>query len=655
VSNDVVDPDSSAAAPFRAVAAGDRLGRYDLLAPQLAITSAKHRGHPAFPDRREVAIKVLFPHLNRRRDAVQRFHREARAAARLRHPGILQTYDVGGGEHGEPPYIVMELVRGPALHDHLAINGAILSELVACIGVLIAEALIAAHGAGVIHRDLKPANLLVADDGRLLLADFGVARVDRDESLATRTGAVLGTVAYMSPEQASGDAIDARSDLYSLGATLYHLATGAVPYGGSAMKVMSQLATPGALISPMQRRPAVGRPLSSVIVQLMATDPQQRPASAAAAAALLRPLTLPLGDPATALAAYWRDPVDYVDRQTPVVVAALVDTARRLHADGRLAAAISLADRALALAPGDPRVTALARAVTSPLATNRRFARRGAVVAALCGLTVLAWLQREPSVPATSPDVAAAADAVAIVNPTPPIVPALGVPTPVTSVAAPIVATPPDIVPTVPIVPIKPRQRAAPVAADPGTMGTSAVAPSGPSAAPAGGESVVEVAAVTEAPEAPIDSPRSDPDSGAATGAAIFEMDAWCELMIDGIAHGRADRTRALTLPVGRHVAQCSQGPGLGQWRGEFEISSGAPQRIRGELRSGVQVTADVAGRSIAIDGKTISHRRHAMVRNGRHRVVIFEGTRELRSGWVSVPRVARCTLRDLPVLDCYP
>src|SRR5262245_57527704 len=145
--------------------------------------------------RRDVALKVLFPHLARRPDVVRRFHREARAAAGLEHPNILRVYDVGGGTEagGDPPYIVMELVRGKTLKDEIDARGPMFAELCACAGALLADALAVAHAAGVIHRDVKPANVMVAPGGRLLLADFGVARVDDDDSVVTRTGALLGT------------------------------------------------------------------------------------------------------------------------------------------------------------------------------------------------------------------------------------------------------------------------------------------------------------------------------------------------------------------------------------------------------------------------------------------------------------------------------
>src|SRR5262245_9391644 len=207
--------------------------------------------------RRDVAIKVLFPHLARRAEVVRRFHREARAAAGLEHPNILRIYDVGGAEGDDPPYIVMELIRGRTLLHEIEQRGAMLAEIAACIGALLGDALAAAHAAGVIHRDVKPANVLIAHGGRLLLADFGVARIETEDSLVTRTGALLGTPAYMSPEQASGEATTARSDLYSLGATLYQLATGQLPYSGSPAKVMSMIAA-GNLVAPVRRRPSCG-------------------------------------------------------------------------------------------------------------------------------------------------------------------------------------------------------------------------------------------------------------------------------------------------------------------------------------------------------------------------------------------------------------
>src|SRR5262245_15691908 len=343
--------------------------------------------------RRDVAVKVLFPHLARRADIVRRFHREARAAAALEHPNILRIYDVGGAEGDDPPYIVMELIRGRTLLSEIEQRGAMLAEIAACIGALLGDALAAAHAAGVIHRDVKPANVLIAPGGRLLLADFGVARLKTEDSLVTPTGALLGTPAYMSPEQANGDTTTARSDLYSLGATLYQLATGSLPYSGSPAKVMSMIAA-GNLVPPVRRRPSCGADLSRLIERAMAAEVTARPPSATALAAELRALATAggLGDPTEELAAYFEDPGGFLRTRTPTVVGALVAAGRSAVAEARLPRAMALADRACALAPDDPGVTALVQTVTEGGRASRRnhaLAIAGVVVALAGGGTLL--------------------------------------------------------------------------------------------------------------------------------------------------------------------------------------------------------------------------------------------------------------------------
>jgi len=185
--------------------------------------------------RRDVALKVLFPHLARRSEIVRRFHREARAAAGLEHPNILRIYDVGGGEGDDPPYIVMELIRGRSLLAEIEQRGPMLAEVAACVGALLADALAAAHKASIVHRDMKPANVMIAPGGRILLTDFGVARLETEDSLVTKTGAVLGTPAYMAPEQAQGEIekLDERADVFSLGAILCEILTGRPPLRGT--------------------------------------------------------------------------------------------------------------------------------------------------------------------------------------------------------------------------------------------------------------------------------------------------------------------------------------------------------------------------------------------------------------------------------------
>lgn len=137
--------------------------------------------------------------------------------------------------------------------------------------------------------------------------------------------------------------------------------------------------------------------------------------------------------------------------------------------------------------------------------------------------------------------------------------------------------------------------------------------------------------------------------------SAFFAMDAWCELTIDGKPYGRADRNRAIELPAGAHTAECSQGAGLGQWRGELQLAAGETKRVAGTLSMEVQLTVDVSGTGVSIDGKIVANKQRLTVRNGRLNVTVRDGARELGSGWVSIPRIPRCTLRDRPLLDCYP
>ncbi|MEV5825142.1 serine/threonine-protein kinase [Spirillospora sp. NPDC052242] len=230
------------------------------------------RAHDADLDR-EVAVKELRvpEQVGEQERAVwyARMEREARAAARLRHPGIVTVYDRVRGDDGRP-WIVMELVRGRSLDRVLAEDGALPARRVARIGLAMLDALTAAHAKGVVHRDVKPANVLLEGE-RVLLTDFGIAAVEGDATL-TRTGAVLGTPAYMSPEQVEGRPVTPASDLWSLGATLYAAVEGRPPFAAP---------THGALFVAIATRdpepPSCGGPLSEALTGLLHKDPADRP------------------------------------------------------------------------------------------------------------------------------------------------------------------------------------------------------------------------------------------------------------------------------------------------------------------------------------------------------------------------------------------
>jgi two-component system LytT family response regulator len=193
---------------------------------------------------RKVAIKVLLPELSSDRERMERFLQEARVAAQINHPNVAHIYDIG--EHEGAWYIAMEFIAGQPLSARLT-GGSLPVEDIVSVGTQMADALEAAHELGVAHRDIKPANIMLASRGHVKLLDFGLAKVARsmiqgETQLLTKVGVVAGTVHYMSPEQALGRAIDRRSDIFSLGAVLYEMATGRPPFGGeSPSEVIARL------------------------------------------------------------------------------------------------------------------------------------------------------------------------------------------------------------------------------------------------------------------------------------------------------------------------------------------------------------------------------------------------------------------------------
>ena len=193
--------------------------------------------HLAFDRRleREVAVKLLAEHLADDPSFIARFKREALAAARLVHPNIVQVFDFGLDDPTGRHYIVMEYIRGQSCAEILRDRGHItVEEGLAIIGHA-CRGLDYAHRNGVVHRDVKPGNLLRSDDGLVKLADFGIAKALSDESAITQVGSVLGTAAYLAPEQAHGEEATARSDLYSLGVVTYQLLSGKLPYEAGSL------------------------------------------------------------------------------------------------------------------------------------------------------------------------------------------------------------------------------------------------------------------------------------------------------------------------------------------------------------------------------------------------------------------------------------
>jgi hypothetical protein len=239
--------------------------------------------------RRPVALKVMRPELAARPEARERFLREARAAAALAHEHVVPVYHVG--EEGGTPFLVMPLLEGESLAARLRREGRLPVAEVLRIGREAAEGLAAAHERGLVHRDVKPGNLwLEGEPGKVKVLDFGLVWRVQEGVPLTQAGAVLGTPAYMAPEQVRGGAVDGRCDLFSLGVVLYETATGELPFQGEdALALLASLAADEP-VPPCQLRPELPPALAALIVHLLAKRPADRPVSARAVADALRSL-----------------------------------------------------------------------------------------------------------------------------------------------------------------------------------------------------------------------------------------------------------------------------------------------------------------------------------------------------------------------------
>lgn len=244
---------------------------------------------------RDVAVKILHPELTSNPDAVRRFHREARVATKLEHPNLVQVFLFGEMPQGEGLYLVMEYLEGRSLTEVLREEGALRVPRALHIALQICDAVGAAHAQGVVHRDVKPENVMLVrrhgDPDFVKVLDFGIARMLWDEQTAlTQSGVIFGTARYISPEGASGEHTDARSDVYSIGVLIYQLLTGVTPFEAPSpvAMLMKHVNDPPPPLRTMGEGRRVPQPVADVVMRALAKRPDRRYADAGDLAAALR-------------------------------------------------------------------------------------------------------------------------------------------------------------------------------------------------------------------------------------------------------------------------------------------------------------------------------------------------------------------------------
>ncbi|MCL2725877.1 MAG: serine/threonine protein kinase [Polyangiaceae bacterium] len=351
---------------------------------------------------RDVAIKVLHPHLKEDLEIAHRFAVEARAVAKLRHPNIVEVFDVSEEEDAEQ-CLVVELVRGETLRTLLHRGGALPPEIAAAIGIELLSALAHAHAEGVVHRDLKPENVLIevrakrsempeedaaestskpisqgaCESVAIKLTDFGIAKL-LDAQGVTSTGQVLGSPAHMAPEQIEGGEVDGRADVFGLGVLLYECMVGHLPFEGNNPAQVLRRVLDGQYSKAECERTTVGKGWSQILDRALARDVDARFAGAAAMhGAISTELTrLGFGDSHEELAAYFDDPQKYAKVHQERLVARLCELGAEARKCGDVVASAADYNRALAYAPTDPELYRIVSTVHRTETRNRFLLRR---------------------------------------------------------------------------------------------------------------------------------------------------------------------------------------------------------------------------------------------------------------------------------------
>ncbi len=366
---------------------------------------------------REVAVKLIHRHLRDSGEVAARFTTEAHAVAKLRHPNIVEVFDVSADDDDER-YLVVELIRGQTLRALLKERGALPPEVAAALAIELLAALAHAHAEGIVHRDVKPENVLLEigegdETAKVKLTDFGIAKL-LDEKGVTSTGQVLGSPAHMAPEQIEGGAVDARSDVFGMGVLLYECMVGHLPFEGNNPAQVLRRVLDGQYPQADLELPIVGKKYSLILDQALAHVQDERWASAQAMKEALTAELKRVGitDAKAELASFLKAPDDYAPAHEKRMVDKLVALGAAARKDQRVLDAAADYNRALAYAPTDPALLKIVSGMHKAEARARTIKRvaplvGGAVVACLLAFGLAKWLQKPapitgPETPTTS-------------------------------------------------------------------------------------------------------------------------------------------------------------------------------------------------------------------------------------------------------------
>jgi tRNA A-37 threonylcarbamoyl transferase component Bud32 len=570
-----------------------------------------YRGRHATLDR-EVAIKVLHPHLSSSTRNRKRFAREARAIEHLRHPNILEIFDYSGADSPDC-YIVTEYVRGETLTELLQRCQRVPSEVATLIGVALCEALGYAHKAGVLHRDLKPDNVMIRHDGRVKLMDFGIARF-LDESQLTMTGALVGSPAFMSPEQAREDELDARSDLFSLGTVLFQLVTGTVPFGGNNPSLVLRNIIEGNRPQVTELAPNMSATLGDVIERLLSVHREDRYADAGAAADALRGSLTELGiDPSTprwSLVRFLDDPAAYEQDLDSYLREALLERGRAVMQEGDALAGLRFINRLLSMDEANQDALALLQQFHG--LEGDRIRRPWGLVVAGAAMLVLAPLGAWGLLQSGDlevPTVATTEQAAAAVHSAPePVVPSVADVADVAAAATPM--SPLSDLPAADPAPVEPPSdtpQNVPSGVPPAEQAPPPPTEPPPPGRPPGPRPPITTAVITTVPP-PAPAEASAPPSDAPACVAFRSLSMPADVYLDGTRFGTTRDRGCRELPAGSYTFQL-RGPLIEEKTVHVDLKPGElrdrivvelvslPARVRFSMDYADTCTASVDGR----------------------------------------------------------